>query len=129
MPPYRNRRCAIKFKGGGLDRLIAWLLGGTVPERTVQGKKLNVVIATGDYAAMASRLAVESSRLRRQIETVQGCYRVTVRTPAPDTYPALDEFLALAPATADDKTSRVNFESDFAALVGQGGGSCGVRRC
>ncbi|MFL5335964.1 MAG: hypothetical protein ACJ8H8_23000 [Geminicoccaceae bacterium] len=88
-------------------------------------------IATGDYAAMLTRLALEGShRGGPGVEVVQGCYRVTLRTPEPDVYPALDEFLVLAPATAADKTSRAGFDNAFSELVGQEKqGSCGVRWC
>jgi hypothetical protein len=285
VPQYCNRRCSIKFKGWGLDRLIAWLLGGTVVERTVQGKKVNVVdvpepfehvmgfnaeeegrvdrdvtcggkmrqgrypllewgwgrqacldylkkklrvewrkscchvcpftggnpetlarfrrypdraadalliehlclalnprgslyrdgetlrsaveadgnaaatgafarllesclwavyhvrriyrakgvadrsvkkLHVGGYAAMTTLLTLEGRRRGREaVESVQGSYRVTLRTPEEGVYPAVDEFLVLAPALADDKTSRVNFDRDFAALAGPAC-SCGV---
>jgi hypothetical protein len=75
-------------------------------------------LATGTHAAMAERLTRAAGT--RGVETVQGCLRVTLRTPEPGVYPTLDEFVALAPATADDKTSRSGFDRAWAELVGQG---------
>jgi len=72
---------------------------------------------TGTHAAMLMRLARAAGP--DGVELVQGCDRVTLRTPTPGAYPALDEFLALAPATADDKTSRAGFDRAWAGLVGQ----------